>query len=183
MPYGKIIVSTIVGVLVGLLLCLLKVDSGEPRVIEKHTTDTLIVYKIDTVHILEVKKEVKEKVDTHYITIRDSIYFPIFLNEYQFKEEGLFDFRVKGYNVEFISADIYQTTIRETIETTTNVTENKDKSALFIYAGFATISDAFYPKGGIALSVKNKWLISADIGYFQKKPMIAGHIGYNMLNR
>ena len=183
MKFRELLPWAIVGVLVVLLLWLLNVDSGEPRVIEKHTTDTLIIRVVDTVTITKVKTVVKEKVDTQYVCVRDSIYFPIFLNEYQFKEEGLFDFRVKGYDVEFISAEVYQTTIRETIETTTNVTESKNKSALFIYGGFSAICDTFYPRGGLALSLKNKWLISADISYFQKHPLWGATVGYNILNK
>ena len=172
----------LVGALVVLLIWSLNTDSGEPVVIEKHTTDTLVFERIDTVHIVKVKEVIKEKVDTHYIHVNDSIYFPVFLSEYHFKEDGVFDFKVKGYEVSFVSAEVYPKTITQVVETTTQATIRENKSALFIFGGFSVISNAFYPKGGLALSFKNKWLISADIGYFQKQAMIGATVGYNMLN-
>ena len=183
MKLREILSWVIVGALVVLLVWLLNTESGEPVVIKKHTTDTLVIEKIDTHYITQVKMVVKEKVDTHYIHVRDSIYFPIFLNEYQFKEEGVFDFKVKGHDVSFISAEVYPKTVTQIVETTTNTTIKENKSALFIYGGFSSICENFSPKMGLALSLKNKWLISADIGYFQKQPIWGCTVGYNMLNK
>ena len=82
----------IVGALVVLLSWSLYTDSGEPVVIEKHTTDTLVIQKIDTVTITKTVEIVKEKVDTTYITVRDSIPVPIFLSEYQFNKGRFYAF-------------------------------------------------------------------------------------------
>ena len=171
----------VVGVLAVLLAWSLNTESGEPVVIEKHTTDTLEIVKTDTVTIYktEVKTKVSKVVDTTYITYRDTIFVPVPIREYQFMADRLLDLRVRGYAVEFISCDIYPETIYKTIETT--VIEKQAKSALFVYGGFSTISEAFYPKVGVGLSLKNKWLISGDIGVFQKKPAYGFTVGYNVL--
>lgn len=183
MKFRDILPWLIVGALVVLLVWLLNTDSGEPVVIEKRTTDTLVTERIDTVTITKVVEVEKKVVDTTYITVRDSILVPILLSEYQFKEDGIFEFRVKGFDVSFISAEVYPKTVTQIVETTTNTTVRENKSALFIYGGFSVISEDFSPKIGLALSMKNKWLIGADVGYFKKHAMITATVGYNMLNK
>lgn len=171
----------LVGVLVVLLVWSLNTDSGEPAVIEKHTTDTLIIIKTDTLVFTDVIIKETPK-DTVYIASDKGEDIPIPISEYEFSEEGEFDFRVSGFDVNFLSATIYPKTITQVIEKTTNTTVKENKSALFIYGGFNAFSETFYPKGGLALSFKNKWLISADIGYFQRQPIIGATVGYNMFN-
>lgn len=179
---NKIIPWVLVGALVVLLVWSLNTDSGEPGVIEKHTTDTLIIIKTDTLVFTDVIIKETPK-DTVYITSDKGEDVPIPISEYKFSEEGEFDFRVSGFNVNLLSATIYPKTITQVIETNTSITTKENKSALFVYGGFGVFSEAFYPKAGLALSLKNKWLISADISYFQKQPMIGATIGYNMLNK
>lgn len=172
----------IVGALVVLLIWSLNTDSGEPVVIEKHTTDTLRFEKIDTITITKIVEVEKRVTDTTYIIIRDSIPVPIFLSEYQFKEDGLFEFKVKGFDVSFISANIYQKTTTQVVETTTTKTTKQSKSALFVYGGFLAVSETFCPDIGVGLSLKNKWLISGNIALYNKKPIYGVHVGYNMFN-
>lgn len=170
----------VVGVLVVLLVWSLCTKGGEPVVIEKHTTDTLIVVKTDTLVFTEVIIKETPK-DTVYITSDKGEDIPIPISEYEFSEEGQFNFRVRGFDVNFLSATIYPKTIIKVVESTTNTTVREDKSALFAYGGFSVISDAFYPKVGLGLSLKNRWLILGDIGFFQRKPMFGMTIGYNMI--
>ena len=171
-----------VGVLVVLLAWSLNTDSGEPVVVEKRTTDTLVQVVHDTTVITKVVTK-KEPADTVYITIRDSVFVPVPRQEYTFSEPDLFDFRVKGFDVEFLEAKVYPKTEYRTVVETKETTIRENKSALFLYGGLSYFSESFYPKGGLALSLKNKWLISADIGYFQKHAIVGATVGYNMLNR
>ena len=171
-----------VGVLVVLLAWSLNTDSGEPVVVEKRTTDTLVQVVHDTTVITKVVTK-KEPADTVYITIRDSVFVPVPRQEYTFSEPDLFDFRVKGFDVEFLEAKVYPKTEYRTVVETKETTIRENKSALFLYGGISYFSESFYPKGGLALSLKNKWLISADVGYFQKQAIVGATVGYNMLNR
>lgn len=172
----------IVGVLVVLLIWLLNVDSGEPQVIEKHITDTLVVHKIDTITITEVVYKTKPA-DTVYIRIRDSINVPVPRQEYNFSEPNLFDFSVRGFGVEFLGATVYPKTEYRTIIETKETTTIKYKSSLFLNAGFASIGGVFSPMVGASLSLKGKWLISGDIGLYQKQPLYLAKIGYNILEK
>ena len=177
----KAVPWVLVCALVVLLIWSLNTDSGEPVVIEKHTTDTLIVVKTDTLYFTDVIIKETPK-DTVYITSDKGEDVPIPISEYEFSEEGEFNFRVSGFDVNFLGATIYPKTVYQTITTQTEKIVTQNKSAIFIYGGFTSFSGVFYPKGGLGISFKNKWLISADIGVLQKEPIIGATIGYNMLN-
>lgn len=180
--WNKILPWAIVACLCVLLLWSLNVESGEPTVITERHTDTLVVVKHDTTIITKVKIE-KEPSDTVYITVRDSILVPIPRQEYSFSEPDLFEFRVKGFDVEFLDAKVYPKTVYETVYEQNTTTVTKYKSSLFIFGGFSSICGDFSPKVGVSLSLKGKWLISGGISLYQKQPMYDATIGYNILQK
>lgn len=181
---SNILPWAIVGVLGVLLLWSLNTESGEPIVITERHTDTLTIVKHDTVEVTKVVTKVeKEPADTVYVTVRDSIPVPIPRQEYTFSEPNLFDFRVKGFGVEFLDANVYPKTVYETIYKENTNTITKYRSSLFIFGGFSSICGDFSPKVGVSLSLKGKWLISGGISLYQKQPMYDATIGYNILHK
>jgi hypothetical protein len=153
-------------------------------VITERHTDTLTVVKHDTVEVTKTVTVVeKEPADTVYLTIRDSIFIPVPRQEYTFSEPDLFDFRVKGFGVEFLDAKVYPKTIFETITNETTTTVTKYRSSLFVFGGFSSICGTFSPKVGVSLSLKGKWLISGDIGLYQQKPIYSATVGYDILQK
>ena len=182
MMKSNILPWAIVGVLGVLLLWSLNTESGEPIVITERHTDTLTIVKHDTTVVTKVKIE-KAPADTVYITVRDSVLVPVPRNEYTFSEPDMFDFRVKGYMVEFMDAKVYPKTVYETIYEQNTTTVTKYRSSLFVFGGFSAICGDFSPKVGVGLSLKGKWLISADLGLYQKTPIYSATIGYNVLQK
>lgn len=179
---SKILPWAIVACLSVLLLWSLNVESGEPTVITERHTDTLVVVKHDTTVITKVKIE-KEPSDTVYITVRDSILVPIPRQEYTFSEPNMFDFRVKGFGVEFLGAKVYPKTVYETVYEQNTTTITKYRSSLFVFGGFLSICGDFSPKAGVGLSLRGKWLFSVDFGLYQKTPIYSATIGYNVLQK
>ena len=150
---------------------------------ERHT-DTLTIVKHDTVEVTKVVTKVeKEPADTVYVTVRDSSTVPIPRQEYTFSEPNMFDFRVKGYMVDFLDAKVYPKTVYETICEQNTTTVTKYKSSFFVFGGFSAICGDFSPKVGVGLSLKGKWLISGGISLYQKQPMYDATIGYNILQK
>ena len=181
---SNILPWAIVGVLGVLFLWSLNTESGEPIVITEQHTDTLTIVKHDTVEVTKVVTKVeKEPADTVYVTVRDSIPVPIPRQEYTFSEPNLFDFRVKGFGVEFLDANVYPKTVYETIYKENTNTITKYRSSLFVFGGFSSICGDFSPKVGVSLSLKGKWLISGGISLYQKQPMYDATIGYNILHK
>ena len=171
-----------VGVLVVLLVWSLGTKGEKPAVIEKHTTDTLVVIKHDTTVITKVITK-KEPADTVYITIRDSIPFPVPRQEYTFSEPDFFDFRVKGFDVEFLDAKVYPKTEYRTVIDTKETTVTKYKSSLFVNAHLERFSETFIPSVGVSMSFKGEWLVGAKVGLYENKPLYGGYVGYNILNK
>ena len=180
--WNKILPWAIVACLCVLLLWSLNVDCGEPTGTTERHTDTLVVIKHDTTVITKVKIE-KEPADTVYITVRDSVLVPVPRKEYTFSEPDMFDFRVKGFEVEFLSANVYPKTVYETVYEQNTTTVTKYRSSLFVNAHLERFSDTFIPSIGISLSLKGKWLIGAKIGLIENEPLYGGYVGYNILNK
>lgn len=182
--WNRILPWAIVGVLGVLLLWSLNTESGEPIVIKERHTDTLTIVKHDTVEVTKVVTKVeKEPADTVYITVRDSIPVPVPRKEYTFSETDMFDFRVKGFDVEFLGANVYPKTVYETIYEQNTTTVTKYRSSLFVFGGFSTICGDFFPKVGVGLSLKGKWLISGDLTLYRETPIYSATIGYNVLQK
>lgn len=182
--WNKILPWAIVGVLVVLLLWSLNTESGEPVVITERHTDTLTIVRHDTVEVTKVVTKVeKEPADTVYITVRDSIFVPVPRKDYTFSESNLFDFRVRGFDVEFLGANVYPKTVYETIYEQSTTTVANGGSSLFVLGGFSSVCGDFSPKVGLGLSLKGRWLISGDFGFYKKEPMWSVTVGYNVLQK
>lgn len=178
------ILATIVCVLVVLLTWSLNVDSGEPTVTEKHTTDTLTVIKHDTTTITKVITKVeKEPVDTVYLTIRDSIFVPVPRQEYTFSEPDLFDFRVKGFEVEFLDAKVYPKTEYTTITTTTEKTIYKDAWNCYLGVGIWAFNKEVVPTVNLTLKTPKKWLFGLNVGYYNRGLVYGGQVSYKILGK
>ena len=174
----------IVGVLVVLLLWSLNVDSGEPTVIMERHTDTLTVVKHDTTTITKVITKVeKEPADTVYLTIRDSIFVPVPRQEYTFSEPDLFDFRVKGYGVEFLDAKVYPKTVYQTITNTVETTIYKDSWNLYFGAGIWAFNKEIVPTLNLTLKAPKMWLISLNTGYYNGGLIYGGQFSYKILGK
>lgn len=179
---SKILPWAIVACLSVLLLWSLNVESGEPTVITERHTDTLVVVKHDTTVITKVKIE-KEPSDTVYITVRDSILVPIPRQEYSFSEPDLFEFRVKGFDVEFLDAKVYPKTVHETIYEQSTTTVYKDTWNLYLGAEIWAFNRQVVPSVNLTLKTPKMWLFGAKIGYYQGSVVYGGQISYKILGK
>lgn len=172
----------IVACLCVLLLWSLRVDCGEPTVITERHTDTLVVVKHDTTVITRVKIE-KEPADTVYITVRDSILVPIPRQEYTFSEPNMFDFRVRGYMVDFLDAKVYPKTVFQTITNTVETTIYKDSWNLYFGVGILAFNKEIVPTLNLTLKSPKMWLISLNTGYYNGSFIYGGQFSYKILGK
>lgn len=179
---SNILPWAIVGVLGVLLLWSLNTESGEPIVITERHTDTLTIVKHDTTVVTKVKIE-KAPADTVFLTVRDSIYVPIPRQEYTFSEPNMFDFRVKGYMVEFMDAKVYPKTVYETITNTVETTIYKDSWNLYFGAGIWAFNKDIVPTLNLTLKTPKRWLISLNTGYYNGGFIYGGQFSYKILGK
>lgn len=174
----------IVGVLGVLLIWSLSVDSGEPTVVEKHTTDTLVFERVDTLYITDVVTKIeKEPSDTVYITTRDSILVPVPRREYAFSEPDVFDFSVKGYDVEFLDAKVYPKTVYKTVTNTIEREIYKDARNCYLGVGIWAFDREIVPTVNLTIKTRNKWLFGANIGYYDKSAIYGVNLSYKIIGK
>lgn len=170
--------------IIAALLAVLSISLCRPERVEtvvKHTTDTLEVVVKDTVEITKVVTEVKkEPADTVWITVNDTTYVPVPMREYQFSSDGMFEFRVKGYNVDFIGCTIYPEVVYRTITNTIEKEILVKKWDFYLGAGFYAINEDVIPKVSFAAKTPNRWLFEANAGYYRKSFAYGTTIYYSL---
>lgn len=172
----------VIGLVVALFLSLWNGKKIEK--IEIKTTDTLIVYKYDT--IIEYK--------TRYITERvlDTIFLPsqntpsktpstpLLITQRHYSKPNLYDLWISGYEPALDSAKVYQKIEYRTI--TNEITKEIYPKYWSLYGGvgFQAISDTFIPTIGITITTPDKWAITANLGYYNKDLFYGAQIQYKL---
>lgn len=152
------------------------------EIIEKHFTDTITIVKYDTVTITKIKVIKERVVDTMYIEKNgEQIALP--RQQRHFYEKSLFDAWVSGYDPKIDSIRIYPKTEYRTITNTVEKERTHRPWSLYAGAQIQAFSSDFIPSVSISLSTPKKWLISAKIGIYEKKPIYGLELGYKILEK
>lgn len=151
----------------------------------KHTTDTLIVVKRDTVTTTKIVEVVKDRVvvDTAYIRVNDTVFVPVPISSYHFKENNLYDITARGYNVSLESVTIFPKTVYKTITNTTETTKTVEAFALYAGAGLWYYNNKMIPHASIAAKIPKNWIISADLGYYNSNVIFGGTALYKFTQK
>lgn len=137
--------------------------------------DTFVVEK----PVVKTKKVVEEKI----IYIHDTVKVVIPISEYRFFQDGIYDITARGYDVSLSNVTVFPKTIYETRTIQKEKVINRTTNCLFVNAGFLAYNEKFYPIVGISLSLRQRWLISANAGVLENKPILGCSVGYNILNK
>lgn len=163
------------------LVCLFSFNRGKKvEVITTHSTDTLYYTKVDT--FIQYKPIFVEKrtIDTLYLnSTDDAIRLPIVQKRYT--KDNLYDLCISG--VEPLNLDtinVFRNTEYITINNEIEKVIYKQKWNIYGFVGLNSISEAFSPKMGILLTAPKKWLISAEIGYYDNSAFYGLNIGYKI---
>lgn len=151
----------------------------------KHTTDTLIIVKRDTITSTKIVEVIKDRVvvDTSYIRINDTIFVPIPISSYHFQENGLYDIKAMGYNVSLESVTVYPKTVYKTITNTTETIKNVEAFALYAGAGLWRYNNETIPHVSMAAKIPKNWIISADLGYYDNNVIFGGTALYKFTRK
>lgn len=173
-----IVGSLVVAFLLGLFL-------REDRVEYKTKVETIIdtTIRIDTFVVEKPVVKTKKVIEEKIIYVHDTVKVVIPISEYRFFQDGIYDITARGYDVSLSNVTVYPKTIYQTITNESTTTITKYRSSLFVNAGFSSICGDFYPKVGLGLSLKGKWLISGDLGLYEKNPIYGISVGYNVLQK
>lgn len=151
----------------------------------KHSIDTVTVVKTDTVTTTKVVEVIKERVvvDTAYIYVNDTIKVPVPISQYHFFEKNKYDIYARGYNVSMESVTVFPETIYKTITTTTETIKTVDYWSLYAGAGIWYYDQKIIPHISVAAKTPKKWILSADVGYYDHNLMFGGTALYKFTQK
>ena len=180
---SNILPWAIVGVLVVLLFWSLNTESGEPLVIEKHTTDTIVTTRIDTFVVEKPVVKTKKVIEEKIIYVHDTVKVVIPISEYRFFEDGLYDITAKGYDVSLSNVTVFPKTEYRTVTNTVETTVYKDTWNLYLGAEIWAFNRQVVPSVNLTLKTPKKWLFGAKIGYYEGGVVYGGQISYKILGK
>ena len=96
-------------------------------------------------------------------------------------KDNLYDLRISGVeplNLDTIS--VFRNTEYITVNNDVEKIVYRQKWNIYGFVGLNSISATFYPKVGILLTAPKKWLISAEIGYYNNSAFYGLNIGYKI---
>jgi hypothetical protein len=170
-------------VLVGALFYSLRYRN-EVKIVERHTTDTLIIVKHDTI-VKYKPKYIKERVvDSVKVYVKDldkPISFP--RTQRYFSEPNLYDLWVSGYDPQIDSLKFYPKIEYRTITNTNTKEVYPQRWKLYLGGGFDAISGTFIPKLSLMVAPPKKWGFGAEIGYYDKNVVYGLRVYYNILEK
>ena len=175
---------TIVACLCVLLILLLARDSRvAPTIIETQRTDTLYRTRVDTMVVEKPVVKEKKVVEEKIIYIHDTIKVAIPISEYRFFEDGLYDITARGYEVSLSNVTVFPKTEYTTITTTTEKTIYKDAWDCYLGAGIWAFNKEVVPTVNLIVKAPNRWLLGANIGWYNKQPIYGGSVNYKILGK
>lgn len=148
--------------------------------VEKHSIDTLIVTKIDTVTYTKYEYIEKKVTDTIYFRADDYIE----ICDYRFSKKGAYDITASGYAVELKNVTVFPVT--KTITVTNTVEREVYIRQWDLYAGLGIdyYGNEVIPSLKFAANTPNdRWLFGANIGYASRKPILGVFVAYNLLKK
>lgn len=154
--------------------------SKNMQVVEKHSVDTLIVVRTDTIVRYE-PKYITQKVikhDTLFVTKDSVVYLPVTQRFYS--EKGIYDVWVSGYEPKLDSIKTYRQREIVTIDRFVEREVEKNKYELYLYGGLNAVQKDLMPKVGITLMTPQKVYYGVDFGLYQKQIVYGVNIGFKV---
>ena len=148
--------------------------------VDRITRDTTYLSIRDTLTITKFKTiEKTVSSDTVYIRSNDTIFLPVPMYDYNFKEEGVYDIDVYGYNVKLNKVELYPQTKIVTVTQTVEKIAQEDWD-FYLRGGFGAFNGGIVPKVGFMLKAPNRVSFGGNIGYYNNNLAFDMEVGYKL---
>lgn len=175
----------VIGLAIALFFSLFYGRKVETREIK--TTDTIVVFKIDTVKEQITRYITERVVDTVYLPSQiskpDSDSFPLLITQKHYSKPNLYELWVSGYEPKLDSINIYQKTEYHTITNETIKEIYPKVWSLYANVGFQAISDTFCPMVGLTLATPKNWAMTINLGLYDKDLVYGAQVQYKILGK
>lgn len=148
-------------------------------VIERTTSDTVVIVKLDTVKI-KIPTFIRETiVDTVLIEKDENGDYLIPITQKYYKDES-YEAWVSGYKPNLDSINTFSKTYTNTITNTVTKEIYPKTMDFYLNAGTDYILGKFAPNIGLSVKFKNGIMLSGNVGYYDKSAYYGAKIGYKL---
>lgn len=162
-----------------MLACVILFDRKEVEVNEVHTTDTIVVFRTDTITEIKPIHKFNKIVDTFYVYI-DGGKIELPKESRHYSKPNVYDAWVSGYMPSLDSIKTYNKTEFKTVTNETIREVCVNKTNIYVFGGFESLQGRLHPKVGISISTKKSLYFTADIGIYKSKPSYGFGVGYKL---
>lgn len=152
-------------------------------VIEKITSDTVYITKIDTFKALQPIFKRDTIVDTIFIENNAENGLKLPITQRYYSEPNRYDIWVSGYKPNLDSCNIYNQTKYVTITNTVTKEIYPKATDFYLSTRVGYIKNQISPNIGLDIKFRNDMMIGGEIGYYDKGMTYGIKIGYKLNNR
>lgn len=148
-------------------------------IVEKTTSDTVTIVKLDTVRV-EIPIFINETIiDTVYIEKDENGEYTIPISQRYYKSND-YEAWVSGYRPNLDSLNIFRKTITNTITNTVTRAIYSKTTDLYLNVGSDYIGKQFAPNVGLAVKLRNDLMIGGNVGYYDKSVYYGLKFGFKL---
>lgn len=148
-------------------------------IIEKTTSDTVTIVKLDTVKVKIPTFITETIIDTVYVEKDENGEYTIPISQRYYKD-SLYEAWVSGYRPNLDSLNIFRKTITNTITNTVTKEIYPKTTDLYLNVGSDYIGKQFAPNVGLAVKFRNDLMIGGNVGYYDNSVYYGIKVGYKL---
>lgn len=148
---------------------------------EQVTTDTVVIFRTDTITEYVFKEVEKKTIDTIYIKALNKPFLALPVVSKHFAKENLYDLWISGVEpLKMDSIKLYQQSKQETIVITDKSLLKPKTNSLFANAGIISFNGVLSPRVGISIKTKKERLYGLEIGSCNGKMFYGVNVGFKI---
>ena len=148
-------------------------------IIEKATSDTVTIVKLDTVKVKIPTFITETIIDTVYVEKDENGEYTIPISQRYYKSND-YEAWVSGYRPNLDSLNIFRKTITNTITNTVTKEIYPKTTDWYLNVGSDYIKGQFAPNVGLAVKFKNDLMIGGNVGYYDKSVYYGLKFGFKL---
>lgn len=161
-------------------LYLLFSNHKKTEIVEKCVTDTLVIFKTDTIVQYEPKYITKRVTDTLYLPSDSNKQQPLVIEQKHYQDKGIYDAWISGYNAQLDSIKTYQQVKETTITNTITKEIEINRLNIYPYMGINNFNGSINPTIGIAFKMPKNTMYMGEIGSIDGKMYYSLRIGFKI---
>lgn len=181
MNNGKSIINNLSYFVFGVFFACLVIHGNKTETVKtERVTDTLYLFKTDTLFYEKPVYKTRTVIDTVFIACDNDVEIPIQIEQKHYSKEGVYDAWVSGYNPELDSISVYNKTEYQIITNEVETVRESNRIGVYANAGFVAFDGHNGGHVGISIATRKKLSFGVKAGVINKKPFYGATVGYKI---